>query len=229
VGNQFDRLIRLSGQDGFSRLQQAHVAIVGLGGVGGHACEAIARSGVGTITIIDYDTVDITNLNRQIISTMDVVGEKKVEVMKRRILSINSDAIVNTHDCFLTEENCHQLILRNFDYIVDAIDSLKSKLALIQYAYANDIEIISSMGTGNKWNPAQLEVADIFQTSVDPIARKMRSELKKLGIKKLKVVYSKEQPVVYNKEENYLIGSNAFVPATAGLIMASEVIKTICF
>lgn len=228
MNNQFQRLIKLSGEDGFSQLQQAHVAIVGLGGVGGHACEAIARCGVGQITIIDFDVVDLTNLNRQIIATHDTVGQKKVAVMKQRICSINPNAEVITQDAFLSNDNCGSLILNDVDYIIDAIDSLKSKLALIEYAINNNIKIISSMGTGNKWDPTQFEITDIFKTSVDPIARRIRSELRKKGIKKLNVVYSKEQPVAYNKDEDYLIGSNAFVPATAGLMMASEVVKTIC-
>lgn len=230
---QFSRTELLFGEDNMERLKGARVAVFGVGGVGGYVVEALARSGVGTLDLIDNDTVCLSNLNRQIIATLKTVGQYKVDVAKERILDINPEAKVNTYRTFYLPETKDEFDFRDYDYIVDAIDTVSGKIQLVLQAKEAGTPIISSMGAGNKINPAMFEVTDIYKTSVCPLAKVMRTELKKRGVKKLKVVYSKEKPLkpaCELKEETQrrsTPGSNAFVPSTVGLIIASEVIKDI--
>ena len=235
--NQFSRTELLFGSEAITRLQNAHVAVFGIGGVGGYTVEALARSGVGSFDLIDNDTVALTNLNRQIIATLDTIGQPKVEVMAKRIATINPDAKVNCRQCFFLPENQHEFDFSQYDYVVDAVDTLAAKIAIVLAAKAAGVPVISSMGAGNKVNPAMFEVADIYKTKVDPLARVMRQAMKKNNIKKLKVVYSQELPLLPINEKiesechaeapkrHALPGSNAFTPSVAGLIIASEVIK----
>lgn len=246
--NQFSRTELLVGKEGMDRLFKSHVAIFGVGGVGGYVVEALVRSGVYKFDLIDDDMVCLTNLNRQIIATRQTVGKHKVDVMKERILSINPDAEVNTFKCFYMPENADEFDLSKYDYIVDAIDTVTAKLELITRAKKLNVPIISSMGAGNKLNPAEFEVADIYSTSVCPLARVMRHELRKRGVDSLKVVYSKEKPIrpiedmsiscrthcicpkgAVHKctERRDIPGSVAFVPSVVGLIIASEIFKDI--
>lgn len=246
--NQFSRTELLVGKDGMEKLSNSHVAVFGIGGVGGYVVEALVRSGVSKFDIIDDDMVCLTNINRQIIATRDTVGKYKVDVMKEHILSINPNAEVNTFKCFYMPENADDFDLSKYDYIVDAIDTVTAKLELIVRAKQLNVPIISSMGAGNKLNPAEFEVADIYSTSVCPLARVMRYELRKRGIKSLKVVYSKEKPIrpiedmsiscrthcicpkgTVHKctERRDIPGSVAFVPSVVGLIIASEIFKDI--
>ena len=194
--NQFSRTELLFGSEAITRLQNVHVAVFGIGGVGGYTVEALARSGVGSFDLIDNDTVALTNLNRQIIATLDTVGQPKVEVMAKRIASINPDAKVNCRQCFFLPENQHEFDFSQYDYVVDAVDTVAAKIAIVLAAKAADVPVISSMGAGNKVNPAMFEVADIYKTKVDPLARVMRQAMKKNNIKKLKVVYSQELPLL---------------------------------
>lgn len=230
---QFSRTELLFGEVNMERLKGARVAVFGVGGVGGYVVEALARSGVGTLDLIDNDTVCLSNLNRQIIATLKTVGQYKVDVAKERILDINPEAKVNTYRTFYLPETKDEFDFRDYDYIVDAIDTVSGKIQLVLQAKEAGTPIISSMGAGNKINPAMFEVTDIYKTSVCPLAKVMRTELKKRGVKKLKVVYSKEKPLkpaCELKEETQrrsTPGSNAFVPSTVGLIIASEVIKDI--
>lgn len=230
----FQRTELLIGKENLNKLQNSHIIVFGVGGVGGFAIEALVRSGIGEISIVDFDTVDLTNLNRQIIATQNSIGKLKTSVMKERLLSINPKLIVHEFPEKFSMEN-KDLFFKNkkYDYIVDAIDLVTSKLALVEIANASSIPIISSMGTGNKIEPTMLEVADINKTSVCPLARVMRKELKNRGIKKLKVIYSKELPrKPFNesgsREKKVNVGSISFVPSTAGLIIASEVVKDLC-
>lgn len=230
----FQRTELLIGKENLNKLQHSHVIVFGVGGVGGFAIEALVRSGIGEISIVDFDTVDLTNLNRQIIATQDSIGKLKTSVMRDRLLSINPNVIVHEFPEKFSMENSDLFFKdKKYDYIVDAIDLVTSKLALAEIAKNLSIPIISSMGTGNKIEPTMLEVADINKTSVCPLARVMRKELKNRGIKKLKVVYSKELPKKpFNesgsREKKVNVGSIAFVPSTAGLIIASEVVKDLC-
>lgn len=230
----FQRTELLIGKENLNKLQHSHVIVFGVGGVGGFAIEALVRSGIGEISIVDFDTVDLTNLNRQIIATQDSIGKLKTSVMKDRLLSINPNVIVHEFPEKFSMENSDLFFKdKKYDYIVDAIDLVTSKLALAEIAKNLSIPIISSMGTGNKIEPTMLEVADINKTSVCPLARVMRKELKNRGIKKLKVVYSKELPKKpFNesgsREKKVNVGSIAFVPSTAGLIIASEIVKDLC-
>lgn len=230
----FQRTELLIGKENLNKLQHSHVIVFGVGGVGGFAIEALIRSGIGEISIVDFDTVDLTNLNRQIIATQDSIGKLKTSVMRDRLLSINPNVIVHEFPEKFSMENSDLFFKdKKYDYIVDAIDLVTSKLALAEIAKNLSIPIISSMGTGNKIEPTMLEVADINKTSVCPLARVMRKELKNRGIKKLKVVYSKELPrKPFNesgsREKKVNVGSIAFVPSTAGLIIASEVVKDLC-
>lgn len=230
----FQRTELLIGKENLNKLQHSHVIVFGVGGVGGFAIEALVRSGIGEISIVDFDTVDLTNLNRQIIATHDSIGKLKTSVMRDRLLSINPNVIVHEFPEKFSMENSDLFFKdKKYDYIVDAIDLVTSKLALAEIAKNLSIPIISSMGTGNKIEPTMLEVADINKTSVCPLARVMRKELKNRGIKKLKVVYSKELPrKPFNesgsREKKVNVGSIAFVPSTAGLIIASEVVKDLC-
>ena len=237
--NEFSRTELLSGQAALEKLQNSRVAIFGVGGVGGYVCEALVRSGVGHFDLIDNDTVSLTNINRQIIALHSTIGKLKVDVMKERMLDINPDVDVSVHPCFYLPETADQFDFSNYDYVVDAIDTVTGKIEIIVQADAHQVPVISSMGAGNKLNPAMMEVSDIYKTSVCPLARVMRRELKKRHIKHCKVVYSKEKAIQPSQaslekygadsEENFtkksIPGSTAFVPSVAGLILASEVIK----
>lgn len=244
--NQFSRTQLLLGEDAMKRLSEAKVAVFGIGGVGGYVVEALVRSGVRFFVLVDDDKVCLTNINRQIIATRKTVGKYKVEVMKERILEINPDAEVEMHKCFFLPENAGDFSFQDYDYVVDAVDTVTAKLQLVMQAKEAGVPVISCMGAGNKLDPTKFEVADIYKTSVCPLAKVMRRELKKRGVKKLKVVYSKEIPTrpiedmsiscrtncicppgAAHKctERRDIPGSLAFVPSVAGLIIAGEVIK----
>lgn len=230
---RFQREKNLIGEENFNKLKESNVIVFGVGGVGGFVVESLVRGGIGKITVVDFDSIDITNINRQIIANDKTIGKNKVQVIVERMKEINPDLIIRgikekysyeTRDLFFDEE---------YNYIVDAIDIVTSKLDLVEMAKEKNISIISSMGTGNKINPMMLEVADINKTSVCPLARVMRKELKKRRINKLKVLYSKEKAIKpsnleNNREKSVNVGSISFVPSVAGLIIASEVIKDIC-
>ncbi len=219
-----ERTRTLIGDNAIEKLKKSRVIVFGIGGVGGYTVEALVRSGIGEIDIVDNDKVSISNLNRQIVALNSTIGEYKVDVMKKRALDINPDLKINTYKLFFDEKTKAEIDFLKYDYIVDAIDSVKSKLLLIELTKKDKIPIISSMGTGNKLNPLEFEIADIFKTSVCPLARIIRTELKKRGIKDLKVLYSKEKPY---KDGSKVPSSISFVPSIAGLIIASEVIKDI--
>lgn len=219
--NRFSRTEALLGEQAMEKLKKARVAVFGIGGVGGHVVEALVRSGVGAVDIVDSDKVCLSNLNRQIIATESSIGKYKVDVMKERILDINPEAVVNVHKCFYLPEMKDEFDFSQYSYVVDAVDTVTAKIQLVMEAAEACVPIISSMGAGNKLDPTAFQVADIYKTSVCPLAKVMRRELKKRGIKKLKVVYSREQPVV----KNAVPASVAFVPSVAGLIIAGEVIK----
>lgn len=225
----FSRFELLVGEDNIQKLNQSHVIVFGVGGVGGYVVEALVRSGIGHITIVDNDVVSLSNLNRQIIATQETIGQKKVDVMKKRILSIHPECDVTTLDMFYLPETANQIDLSQYDYVVDAIDTITSKIELAVRC-DQKIPLISSMGTGNKMNPALLQVSDIYKTSVCPLAKVMRRELKKRRVKHLKVVYSQELPMKpFASDEithkRSIPGSTAFVPSSAGLLIASEVVK----
>ena len=244
--NQFSRTELLLGHDNMEKLKNARVAVFGIGGVGGFTVEALARSGVGTLDLIDDDKVCLTNINRQIIATRKTIGQYKVDAAKERVLDINPDAVVNTYKTFFVPETADEFDFAAYDYVVDAIDTVTGKIMLVEAAQKAGTPIISSMGAGNKLDPTAFEVADIYKTSVCPLAKVMRRELKKRGIKKLKVVYSKEKAMTpiddtANSCRSHFIcppgsartctqrrqipGSTAFVPSVVGLIIAGEVIK----
>lgn len=236
---QFSRSELLLGKENMEKLKRSRVAVFGIGGVGGHAAEALARTGVGALELFDSDTVSVTNINRQIIATLDAVGKYKTEVMKERIERINPEAEVTAHNCFFLPENSSEFDFSGYDYVVDAVDTVSAKIELVMKCREEGVPIISSMGAGNKLNPARFEVADIYKTSVCPLARVMRTELRKRGVERLKVVYSKEPPVTPQlsfestpSEEvmakKTVPGSLAFVPSVAGLIIAGEVVKDLC-
>ncbi len=237
MGKKFDRTKRLLGEVAMNNLKNAHVAVFGIGGVGGHAAEALIRSGIGEITIVDSDEVAESNINRQLIATTKTVGRKKVEVMRERLLEINPEAKVNVYDCFFLPETKDEFNFFQYDYVIDAVDTVTAKIALVELCQEHDVPIISSMGAGNKLDPTAFEVADIYKTSVCPLAKVMRRELKKRNIKHLKVVYSKETPMDAKEDEKFVSdevrprravpGSIAFVPSVAGLILAGEVVKDI--
>lgn len=243
---QFSRTELLLGKEAMERLSNARVAVFGIGGVGGYVCEALVRSGIGTFDLIDDDKVCLTNLNRQIIATRKTVGKYKTEVMKERILDINPKVVVNIHNCFFLPENADEFPFEEYDYVVDAVDTVTAKIAIIMKAKEKNVPVISSMGAGNKLDASMFRVADIYKTKVCPLAKVMRRELKKRGVKKLKVVYSEELPTrpledmsiscrnhcicppgAQHKctERRDIPGSVAFVPSVAGLIIAGEVIK----
>ena len=234
---QFSRTELLLGKAAMEKLSHSKVAVFGVGGVGGYVCEALARSGVGYFELIDNDQVSLTNLNRQIIATHKTLGRDKVEVMRERILDINPEAEVTVYKRFFLPENADEFPFGEYDYIVDAVDTVTAKIELVVRANKLNIPIISSMGTGNKLEPMKFEVTDIYKTSVCPLAKVMRKELKERGIKNLKVVYSKEEPIKLNmniqedvQEQNskkVTPGSISFVPSVAGLIIAGEVVKDI--
>lgn len=229
--NQFSRTELLIGKDGVEKLANSKVAIFGIGGVGSFVVEALARAGIGNFVLVDNDEVDITNLNRQIIATHKTIGKPKVEIARERILDINPNANVEVYQEFFMPES-EGILDNSIDYIVDAVDTVTAKIELAVRAEKMNIPIISSMGTGNKLDPTRFEVTDIYKTSVCPLAKVMRKELKQRGIKKLKVVFSKEEPIkplnsneITNKKQ--VPGSVSFVPSVAGLIVAGEVIKDI--
>lgn len=223
----FARTRNLIGDTAMEKLASARVAVFGIGGVGGHVVEALARSGVGALDLIDRDVVSESNINRQIIALHSTIGKYKVEAMKERIADINPACKVEAYNCFYLPETKDQFDFSKYDYVVDAVDTVTAKLTLVCEAKEKNVPIISSMGAGNKLNPAMFEVADIYKTSVCPLAKVMRRELKKRGIQKLKVVYSKEEAIkpTNSANEERVPGSTAFVPSVAGLIIASEVIK----
>lgn len=228
--DKFSRTEMLIGTEAMKKLSESRVAVFGVGGVGGYVVEALARSGVGAIDVIDNDAVAITNLNRQLIATVHTIGMRKTDAAEARIKSINPDCKVTKHNVFYLPETEKNFNFREYDYIVDAIDTVTGKLALAANAKAAGTPIISSMGTGNKMNPAAFKVADLFDTSVCPLCKVMRRECRRRGIDKLKVVYSEEEPLVPGEsgEENErrrIPGSTAFAPGAAGLIIASEVVK----
>ncbi len=233
MDERFSRTARIFGDDGMERLGNSRVAVFGVGGVGSYIAEGLARSGVGHIRLIDSDNVDITNLNRQIEALSNTVGQPKAEAMKQRILLINPECDVVVHNCFFLPENSAEFDFTEYDYVADAVDTVTAKIELVMKAQREGVPIISCMGTGNKLCPALLEVEDIYKTSVCPLARVMRQELKKRGVKRLKVVYSKEEPIkaFASEEENRyrrsIPASAVFVPAAAGLIIASEIVKDI--
>ena len=244
---EFSRTARIFGVDAIDILARSRVAIFGVGGVGGYVVEALARSGVGTLDLIDCDKVSLSNINRQIIALHSTVGKYKVQVMKERVLDINPEAVVHAHQCFFLPETKDEFDFSQYSYVVDAVDTVAAKIQLVMQAQEAGVPIISSMGAGNKVNPQMFEVADIYSTSIDPLARVMRRELKKRGVKSLKVVYSKEPPIRPTELENAagstatvdasqdfvrrdalrraVPGSCAFVPSAAGLIIAGEVVK----
>ncbi len=226
---QFSRTALLLGQEGVEKLKKARVAVFGVGGVGGYVVEALARSGVGALDLIDNDVVSLSNINRQIIALHSTLGRQKTEVAAERAKDINPDISVRTHNVFYLPETASQFDFSQYDYIVDAIDTVSGKIALIEQAKAVNVPIISAMGAGNKMDATAFEVADVSQTSVCPLARVMRRELKKRGIEHLKVVYSKEEPLpakaVDEGTGKPIPASIAFVPSVVGLIVAGEVIK----
>lgn len=222
IMEQFQRTELLLGSEAMERLKNSRVAVFGIGGVGGHATEALVRSGIGAIDIIDNDDVCISNINRQIFATLSTVGIPKTQSAIKRLLDINPECRITAHNIFFMPENSYMIDFSQYDYVVDAIDTITGKIEIIMRSQESGVPVISSMGAGNKLDPTAFEVADIYKTSVCPLARVMRHELKKRGVKKLKVVYSKEQPV---KKRSDFPASNAFVPSVAGLIIAGEVIK----
>ena len=244
--NQFSRTQLLLGKEAMDKLKNSRVAVFGIGGVGGYVCEALVRSGVGHFDLIDDDKVCLTNLNRQIIATRKTVGQYKTDVMKERMLDINPDIEVNVHKCFFLPENAEEFPFAQYDYVVDAVDTVTAKIELVMKAKEMEVPIISSMGAGNKLDPSAFRVADIYKTKMCPLAKVMRRELKQRGVKKLKVVYSEEKPTrpledmaiscrnqcicppgAKHKctERRDIPGSVAFVPSVVGLIIAGEVIK----
>lgn len=236
IPEEFSRSALLLGGAAIERLQNCSVAVFGIGGVGSFVAEALARSGVGRLILVDNDTVSLSNINRQLIATHDTLGQPKVEVMARRIRSINPRARVETHEVFYLPEQ-HQGLVDGCDYIVDAIDTVSGKLALVREAQEKGIPILCSMGAGNKLDPTRFEVADLFDTSVCPLCRVMRREVRRLGISHLKVVYSTEPPippapaqmdVCIGEGKRQVPGSVSFVPSVAGLILAGEVVKDLC-
>lgn len=235
--DRFIRTKRLIGADNLEKLKNARVAIFGIGGVGGYVAEALVRSGIEAFDLIDNDTVSVTNINRQIIATTDTVGEFKTEVMKKRMESINPNVKVTVRNCFFLPENKQEFDFTQYTYVVDAVDTVTAKLTIIEEAKKAGVAVISSMGTGNKLDATAFEVADISKTSVCPLAKVMRKELRQRGIKGVKVVYSKEEAITptedsaeqqENSNKRAIPASIAYVPAVAGLILAGEVIQDIC-
>ncbi|MCR4706291.1 MAG: tRNA threonylcarbamoyladenosine dehydratase [Lachnospiraceae bacterium] len=247
--NQFSRTELLLGSDAMESLQKKRVAVFGIGGVGGYVCEALVRSGIGAFDLVDDDKVCLTNLNRQIIATRKTVGKYKTEVMKERMLEINPDVKVTIHNCFFLPENADTFPFDEYDYVVDAVDTVTAKIELIMRSQKQGVPVISAMGAGNKLDAGRMQIADIYKTKTCPLARVMRRELKKRGIEHLKVVYSDEQPIrpledmsiscrtncicppgAQHKctERRDIPGSTAFVPAVAGLLIAGEIVRDLC-
>lgn len=223
--NWLQRTEMLIGPDKLNKLKSKTVAIFGLGGVGSYAAEAVVRAGVGHIILIDHDTISLTNLNRQLIATYNSIGKNKVDVAKERYLSINPNLIIETKKEFFSKENSSKIISPNWNYIIDAIDSVSSKICLIEEAKKNNIPILSCMGTGNKLDASKFKITDISKTSMCPLAKIIRKELKNKNIKNVKVLYSEESPSQYYKNENFTPASISFVPSVAGLLMSGEVIR----
>ena len=231
---EFSRTALLLGEEATERLQKARVAVFGIGGVGGHAAEALVRSGIGSIDLIDNDTVSVSNINRQLFALHSTVGMQKTEAAKLRLLDINPDLKITVYNTFFLPENAHEFDFSVYDYVIDAVDTVKAKLAIIECAKKSGVPVISSMGAGNKLDPTSFKVADIAETSVCPLARVMRTELKKRGIRGVPVVYSKETPIKPGESHDFdnisrrqVPGSCAFVPSVVGLIIAGEVVKAI--
>ena len=235
MDEKFSRTEMLIGNDGMEKLGDAKVAVFGIGGVGSFVCEGLARSGVGNFILIDYDKIDESNINRQVIATVKTIGRHKVDLMRERILEINPDANVEVHKEFYTDDSQNEIITKDLSYAVDCVDTIMAKIAIVCRCDELGVPVISSMGTGNKLDPTMFEVADIYETSVCPLAKIMKKDFRKRGIEKLKVVYSKEQPIntndcPINKDRKFKVkGSTSFVPSVAGLIIAGEVIKDIAF
>lgn len=232
MNDKFTRTALLLGEAGIHKLEQAHVILFGVGGVGGYVAEALARSGIGHLSLVDKDIVSESNINRQIIATMKTVGRPKVEVMKERIEEINPEAKVDIYHCFYLPETADRFDFKTYDYVVDAVDNVTAKIELALRAKAAGVPMIASMGAGNKLDASRFEVSDIYRTSVCPLAKVMRRELKKRGVDSLKVVYSREEPIKNEapgeEGRRSTPGSVAFVPSVAGLILAGEVVKDIC-
>lgn len=229
--SRFSRTQMLFGRDGMEKLSRARAAVFGLGGVGGYVAEALTRSGIGALDFIDYDRVSESNLNRQILATADTIGRYKADIARERALSVNPDAVITAYQVFYTPETAAQFDFTRYDYVIDAIDNVTGKLTLVENAFRTGTPIISCMGTGNKLYPSMLEVSDIFETSVCPLARVMRKELRKRNIPRLKVVWSRETPLTPKERGpsrdsgRPVPGSTAFVPAAAGLLLAAEVVR----
>ena len=232
---QFSRTKLIYKEDGMNKLKNSSVIVFGVGGVGGYVIEALARVGIGHITIVDKDRVSVSNINRQIIALNSTIGRYKCDVMEERIKDINSNCIVDKRNCFYLPENKDDFDFSLYDYVIDCVDTVTAKISIILEAYKAGSMVISAMGAGNKVNPSMLRVSDIYKTKVDPLARVMRTELKKRNIKKLKVVYSEEYPIKYDDNEKVIDpvtskvtpGSTSFVPSSMGLLIASEVVKDI--
>lgn len=229
--NAFSRMEILIGERAMKKLSQARIAVFGLGGVGSYVVEALARCGVASLTLVDNDTVSVTNINRQLYALRSTVGKSKVQIAKNRIRDIDEGILVHTYETFFNEDTCGMFDFGSYDYVVDAIDTVTSKLLLIEKAKACNTPIISCMGTGNKLNPSKFEITDISKTSVCPLAKVMRTELRKRGIRKVKVLYSKEKPIKPGDNgerkgtaERPVPGSVSFVPSVAGLMIAGEVV-----
>ena len=240
MSERFARTGLLLGSDSIETLNSKRVAIFGIGGVGGYVCEALVRSGIGAFDLIDDDKVCLSNLNRQIIATASTVGEYKVDVMRDRMLDINPDVKVEIHKCFFLPENADDFNFADYDYVVDAVDTVTAKIEIIMRSQSAGVPVISAMGAGNKLDPGRLKIADIYKTDVCPLAKVMRRELKKRNVKKLKVVYSDEKPVqpvedtsageeqTLHSKRRSTPGSTAYVPAVAGLLIAGEIVKDLC-
>lgn len=225
--NQFERTALILGKASVERLARKRVAVFGVGGVGGFVCEGLVRAGIGAIDIVDKDTVALSNLNRQLIALHSTVGKNKVDVLEERLKDINKNLIIKKYKCFFLPETSETFDFREYDYVVDAIDTVTGKIELILKAKEAGVPIISAMGAGNKLDPTAFQVSDIYNTSVCPLARVMRRELKKRGVEKLKVVYSKEEPIKpqFEEGEEVVPGSVSFVPPALGLIIAGEIVK----
>ena len=225
MSEQFSRTGLLLGETGLQKLSESRVAVFGVGGVGGYVVEALARSGVGALDLIDHDRVSLSNINRQIIALHSTVGEYKVDVMKCRIADINPACRVLAHRCFFLPETRDEFDFSDYDYVVDAVDTVTAKIELVLRTRQAGVPLISCMGTGNKLDPSRLTIADIYETDICPLARVMRRELRKRGVESLKVLYSREKPV--RSAADGVVGSVSFVPSTAGLLIAAEVVKDI--
>lgn len=227
MDERYSRTAMLIGEDAVMKLRRSHVLVCGVGGVGSFICEALARAGVGHLTLLDFDTVSMSNINRQLIALTSTVGRNKAQVMADRIADIDPDTKVDVLDMFFSSENADEVLSKGFDYIADAIDTVPSKLCLIEEAHRREIPIISSMGTGNKLDPSRFRITDISKTSVCPLAKKVRYELKKRGISHHKVLFSEELPIKpdYAEGERKVPASISFVPSAAGLMIAGEIIR----